>query len=79
MYHNVRKISLELEHNKIERAPHPGYFPTSARVIFGCLVSSKKFRNRSYRPQVKSFEVIPLIWNDITFKKLQSVFSDWIQ
>jgi transposase len=27
IYHNPRKISLELEHNKIERAPHPTYSP----------------------------------------------------
>jgi hypothetical protein len=25
MCHNTRKISLELEHNTIERAPHPAY------------------------------------------------------
>jgi hypothetical protein len=27
MYHNARKISLELGHNRIERAPHPAYSP----------------------------------------------------
>jgi hypothetical protein len=27
MYSNAGKTSLELEHNKIERAPHPAYSP----------------------------------------------------
>jgi uncharacterized protein YeaO (DUF488 family) len=42
MCHNARKISLELEHNKIERALAQRILPTSARVTFGCLVFSRK-------------------------------------
>jgi hypothetical protein len=49
MCYNARKISLELEHNKIERALTQLILPTSARVTFGCLVFPKKnLRNRSY-------------------------------
>jgi hypothetical protein len=35
MCHNARKISLELEHNKIEQAPTRLILPISARVNFG--------------------------------------------
>jgi hypothetical protein len=50
MCHNARKISLELEHNKIERAPHPAYSPDISWHDFWLFGFPKeKLRSRSYR------------------------------
>jgi hypothetical protein len=34
MCYNSRKISLELEHSNIERAPHPAYSPDNSQCDF---------------------------------------------
>jgi hypothetical protein len=47
MCQNARKISLELEHNKTERAPHPAYSPDTSLCgfwLFGFL--NEKFKGQ---------------------------------
>jgi hypothetical protein len=80
MCHNARKISLELEHNKIERAPHPAYSPDISPCdfwLFGFLKESLKEQELSTSDEI--IEVIAIIWNGIAFEELQSVFFNWIQ
>jgi histone-lysine N-methyltransferase SETMAR len=80
MCHNARKISLELEHNKIERDPHPAYSPDISPCDFwlsGFL--KEKLQEQELSASDEIIEVITTIWNDITFEELQSVFSEWIQ
>jgi hypothetical protein len=80
MCHNGRKISLELEHNKIERAPHPVYSPDISPCdfwMFGFL--KEKLQEEELSTSDEIIEVIATIWNYVTFEELQSVFSEWIQ
>jgi histone-lysine N-methyltransferase SETMAR len=77
---NAGKISLKLEHNKIERAPHPAYSPDIIPCgfwLFGFL--KRKLKEHQLSTSDEIIEVIMTICNDITFKELQSVFSEWIQ
>jgi hypothetical protein len=69
-----------LEHNKIEGASHPGYYPDISPYdfwLFGFLKEKLKEQGLSTSNQV--IEPITTIWNNVTFKELQSVFSEWIQ
>jgi hypothetical protein len=80
MYHNARKISPELEHNKIERPPHPTYSPDINPCNFwpfGFL--KEKLTEQELSTSDEITEAITTIWNDVTFKELQSGFSEWIQ
>jgi hypothetical protein len=80
MCHNARKISLELEHNKTERAHHPVYSsnisPCDFR-LFGFL--KEKLKEQELSKSNEIIEAIVTICNDVTLKELQSVFSEWIQ
>jgi hypothetical protein len=80
MCHNARRTSLELEHDKIERAPHPAYTPDTSPCnfwLFGFLKEKLKEQELSTSDEIN--EKITTIWNDVTFEELQSVFSEWIQ
>jgi hypothetical protein len=79
MSHNARKISLELEHSKIERAPHPADSPDISHVAFGCLVFSKKLTEHELSTSNEIIGAITTTWNDATFEESQSVFYEWIQ
>jgi hypothetical protein len=80
MCHNARKISLELEHNKIERAPHPAYSPEISPCDFwGFGFLKEKLKEPELSTSDEIIEAITTIWNDATFEELQSVFSEWIQ
>jgi hypothetical protein len=77
MCHSARKISLELEHKKIERAPHPAYSPDFSRCDFwpfGLLKEKLKEQELSISDEI--IEAITTIWNEVTFEELQSVFSE---
>jgi hypothetical protein len=53
--------------------------PTSALVIFGCLIFLKKLKEQKLSTSNEIIEATTTIWNDVTFEELQSVFSEWIQ
>jgi hypothetical protein len=77
---NARKICLEVEHNKIERVPHPTYSPDLSPCdcwLFGFLKEKLKEYELSTSDEIT--EAIAIIWNDVTFKELQSVFSELTQ
>jgi hypothetical protein len=77
MCHHVRKISLELEHNTIERAPHSAYSPDISSCglwLFGFLREKLKEQEPSTSDEI--IEVITTIWNDVAFEELQSAFSE---
>jgi hypothetical protein len=77
MDHNVQKISLELEHNKSERIPHPTYSPDISPcdfLLFDFLKEKLKKQELSTSDEIT--EVIMTMWNDVTFEELQSVFSE---
>jgi hypothetical protein len=51
--------------------------PTSARVIFGCLVFlTTQLKEQELSASDEIIETIAPIWNDVTFEELQSVFSE---
>jgi hypothetical protein len=80
MCHNARKISLELEHNKIERAPHPAYsldINPCDIWLFGFL--KEKLEEQELSTTDEIIKAITTICNDVSFEELQSVFSEWIQ
>jgi hypothetical protein len=80
MCYNARKISLELEHNKTERAPHPSCSPDIGPRdfwLFGFL--KEKLQEQESSTSNEIIEATTTIWNDVTFEELQSGFSDWIQ
>jgi hypothetical protein len=80
MCRNVGKISLELEHNKTERSPHPAHFPNISLCNFwqfGFLKEKLKEQELSTSDEI--IEAIVTICNDVTLKELQSVFSERIQ
>jgi hypothetical protein len=80
MRRNAGKISLELEHNKIERAPHPAYSPYISSCdfwLFGFLKEKLKQQELSTSDDI--IQAIMSICSDVTLKELQSVFSEWIQ
>jgi hypothetical protein len=69
-----------LEHNKIERAPHPAYSPDISLCNFWLFSFLKeKLREQELSTSDEITEAIMTIWNDLTFGELQSVFSEWIQ
>jgi hypothetical protein len=77
---NSGKISLELEHNKIKKAPHPAYSPDISPCniwLFGFL--KEKLKEQELSTSNEIIEVIMTICNDITLKELQGVFSEWTQ
>jgi hypothetical protein len=76
MCRNAGKISLELEHNKIKQAHHPAYAPNISPCnfwLFGFLKEKLKEQELSTSDEI--IEAIMTICNDVTLKKLQSVFS----
>jgi hypothetical protein len=80
MCHNARKISLELEYNKIKRALHPDYSPDISPCdlwMFDFL--KEKLREQEPLTSDEIIETMTTIWNDVTFEELQSVLSEWIQ
>jgi hypothetical protein len=80
MYHNARKISLELEHNKIERSPHAAYSPDNTPCNFWmCGFLKEKLKKQELSTSDDVIEGIATIWNRVAFEELQSVFSEWIQ
>jgi hypothetical protein len=77
MCHDARTISLELEYNTIERAPHPASSPDINLCdfwLFGFLKEKHKEQELSTSDEI--IEVITTIWNNITFHELQNVFSE---
>jgi hypothetical protein len=80
MCHNPRKISLKLEYNKIERAPHPAYSPDISPCdfwLFGLPKETLKKQKLSTSDEI--IEAITTIWNEVTFEELPNEFSEWIQ
>jgi hypothetical protein len=80
MCHTTRKITLELEHTKIERVPHPTYSPDISPchfLLFGFLKENLKEQELLTSDEI--IEAFMTIWNDPSFEELQSVFSEWIQ
>jgi hypothetical protein len=78
--HNDGKISLELEHNKIEQTPHPAYSPAiSLRDFWLFDFLKEKLKESELSTLDGIIEAITTIWNDVTFEELQSMFSEWIQ
>jgi hypothetical protein len=69
-----------LEHNKVERGPHPAYSLDISPYDFW-LLGFLKEKRKEQEPSTSNeiIEAITTIWNDVTFKELQSVFSEWIQ
>jgi hypothetical protein len=74
--HNARKVSLELEHNKIERAPDRAYSLDINPCDFWLYGFLKKLKEQELSTSDEIIEVITTIWNDVTFEELQSVFSE---
>jgi hypothetical protein len=69
-----------LEHNKIERAPHPAYSPNiSSRDFWLFSFLKEKLKEQELSTSDEIIEAIKTIWNDVTFEELPSVFSEWIQ
>jgi hypothetical protein len=80
MYRNAGKISLELDHNKIERVPHPAYSPGISPYDFWLFRFLKgKFKEQELSTSDEIIEAMMTICNDVTFKELQSMISEWIQ
>jgi hypothetical protein len=76
----TRKISLDLEHNKIERTPHRAYSPDispSDLWLFGLLKEKLKEQELSTSDEIT--EEITTVGADLTFEELRSVSSESIQ
>jgi hypothetical protein len=71
MCHNARKISLDLEHNKAEGAPHTAYFPNISPCDFWLFGFLKKLTEQELSTSGEIIQAITTIWNDITFEELQ--------
>jgi hypothetical protein len=71
MWRNAGKISLELEHNKIERAPHSAYSPDISPCDFWLFRFLKeKLEEQELSTSDEITEVIMTIWNNIIFEEL---------
>jgi hypothetical protein len=80
MCRNPGKTSLKLEHNKIERTPHPAYSPDISPYGFWLFDFLKeKLKEQELSTSDEIIEAIMTICNDVTLKELHSVFSEWIQ
>jgi hypothetical protein len=78
MCHNIQKINLDLEQNKIERAFHPADSPDISPCDFWLFSFLKeKLKEQELSPSDEIIEGIAIIWDDVTFEELQSVFSEW--
>jgi hypothetical protein len=73
MCHNDRKISMELQFNKTEWAPHPAYFPDINPCDVWLLNFLKeKLQEQELSASDKIIEAITTIWNDVLLKSCRA-------
>jgi hypothetical protein len=66
-----------MQHNRIERAPHPADSPEISPCdswLYGFL--KEKFKEQEPPTSDEIIEAITTIWNNVIFGELQNVFSE---
>jgi hypothetical protein len=75
MCHNTRKISLELEYNRIERIPHPNYSPDVSPYNLGYSIF-QKIKGRGAIDIGRIIEAITGIWNEVILKSCRGCYAN---
>jgi hypothetical protein len=74
------KVVSKLEQHHIFRLPHQPYSPDilpCAFWLFGLLKGIMK--DREFHSHEELEEAIMVVWADLTFEDVQSIFYDWIR
>jgi hypothetical protein len=77
---NGRKVTDELEVLRLDRVPHPlDWRNLSPRdfCLFG--IMNQNIKDRVFQTIEKNLDAIRHVWREVTLKRLQSVFFDWIE
>jgi hypothetical protein len=79
MGHNGSKFMSKFDRHHIARLPHPPHSPDLSPCdfwLFGILKGILKDRELHSRDETE--KVITMVWNDLTFDEVQSVFHNWM-
>jgi histone-lysine N-methyltransferase SETMAR len=75
MCHNQKMITQEISDAKFERLPHPAYSPDLSPCDFWLFeVLKQKVKDRAFQRVEEILEAVTLLWNEVRFEQLQSVF-----
>jgi hypothetical protein len=80
MCHNGKIITRQISDAKFERFPDPASSPDLSPCnfwLFGML--KQKVKDRAFQRVEEILEAGTLLWNEVTFEQLQSVFLNWME
>jgi hypothetical protein len=73
-------VAPKFEQHHIFRLPHPPYSPDISPCDFWLFALFKgMIKDREFHSHEEIEEAITVVWNDLKFEDVQSIFYDWMR